>query len=197
VGARAGYWKRSAFPDNEMNATFEAGLPGTGPLPVHLHTGRPTPWSEGCVVRSSPDSAPSWIGNLQPGYGYAMKIILWDDANAFIVIAKGASYFVRPDNPDNWRFLDLLGIDCVLSPSRDVALLATYTDVIAISTKGVELWRRTVAVDGVTSLHIESELIYGRAAVDSPDDWRSFVLRLDDGTDGKQGAAPEPPMRRA
>lgn len=124
-----------------------------------------------------------WIGNLQLGWGYANEIIKWQAANAFIVIAKGATYFVNPDNPVDWRCLDLTGIDCIISPTEDVALLATYTDVVAISNRGSELWRRTVAVDGVLSLEIENEEIHGQAGMDPPDEWRRFSIRLLDGMD--------------
>lgn len=166
-----------------MIANLEPGLPGTGPPPIHLHAGRPTPWSEGCVVRFAPASATPWIANVQTGYGYATKIIEWSTANAVIVIAKGASYFVCPDRPDPWTFHDLLGIDCVLSPNGEMALLATYTDIVAISPDGSQRWRRTVALDGVEVDRIERGLAHGRAGIDPPDDWRSFTIRLADGRD--------------
>jgi hypothetical protein len=102
-----------------------------------------------------------------------------------IVIANGASYFVRPDRPEEWRFIDLLGIDCVVVPSRDIALLSTYTDVVAISTDGCPKWRRTVAVDGVEIVRIETGLVHGRAGIDPPDGWRPFSLRLDDGKEAE------------
>jgi len=164
-----------------MTATFEAGLPGTGPLPIHLHTGKPTPWSEGCVVRFLRTSGESWVGNLQSGYGYANKIVPWIEAGALVVIAKGASYFVHPDQPQQWRFLDLLGIDCIVAPSRQIAILSTYTDVVAISRDGSEKWRRAVAVDGIDILSIDNGLIRGSAGIDPPDEWHPFALRLDDG----------------
>ncbi len=34
-----------------MIALFEAGLPGDGLEPLHLQAGKPTPWTEGCIVR--------------------------------------------------------------------------------------------------------------------------------------------------
>jgi hypothetical protein len=173
-----------------MTATFEPGLSGTGPLPVHLHTGKPTPWSEGCVVRFLPESGQSWIANLQTGWGYARKIIAWDKADAFIVIANGASYFVCANQPERWRFHDLTGIDCVIAPAGQTAILTTHTDIVAISTDGSELWRRTVAVDGVEGLRIENGLIYGSAGVDPPDEWQPFLLRLSDGKELEPGAAP-------
>ena len=106
-----------------------------------------------------------------------------------LVIAKGASYFVQPQEPKTWRFLDLLGIDCVIAPSAQCAVLATYTDVVTIDRGGSPLWRRTVAVDGVEIEKIQNGLIYGRAGIDPPDEWHRFVLRLDDGTEAEPGAS--------
>ncbi len=168
-----------------MIATFEPGLPGTGPLPVHLHTGRPTPWTEGCVVRFTPPSGPSWIGNLQRGHGYATKIVEWPRATAVFVIAKGATYFIRADVPADWRFLDLLGVDCILAPHGEAALLLTYSDVVSISTHGSDLWRRNVAIDGVEITTVENGLIRGMGGIDPPDEWRPFVLHLDTGEDAE------------
>ncbi len=166
-----------------MRATFEAGLPGTGPLPIHLHAGRPTPWSEGCVVRFNRGADNEWIGNLQTGYGYATKLIDWADADATIVIAKGAVYFVRPNVPDNWRYLDMLGIDCRMTNPGDIAILSTYTDVVALLPDGREKWRRSVAIDGVEIQSIRDGLVYGRAGIDPPDEWHPFTLDLQTGSD--------------
>lgn len=168
-----------------MRAILEPGLSGTGPTPVHLHTGHPTPWSEGCVFRFEPDTAPTWIGNLQSGYGYATKVLPWENAGAMIVIVKGATYFVRPDVPDDWRFIDLLGIDCVLAGPDDLAILGTYTDVVAIQRNGSELWRRSVAVDGVEIQRIDNGIIHGFAGIDPPDEWHPFAILITDGTDAE------------
>ena len=174
-----------------MTAKIEAGLPGIGPLPVHLHTGNPTPWSEGCVVRFTSKSGDEWIGNLQRGYGYATKLIEWPDANAFIVIAKGATYFVRPNEPTNWTYFDLLGIDCMMLPQHDIALLSTYTDVVAISNGGDEIWRRSVAIDGVEITKIENGLIHGTAGIDPPDEWHPFLLQVATGNDAEPSDEPK------
>jgi hypothetical protein len=173
-----------------MRAILEPGLSGTGPMPVHLHTGRPTPWSEGCVFRFEPDTGPMWIGNLQGGYGYATRIVPWEFAGAVIVIAKGATYFVRPDVIGDWKFIDLLGIDCVLAPSQEVAILSTYNDVVAITRNGSELWRRSVAIDGVEIQRIEKGVVSGLAGIDPPDEWHRFALLLADGTDAEPLSGP-------
>lgn len=175
-----------------MIATLEAGLPGTGPLPVHLHTGKPTPWSEGCVVRFTPRAGDEWIGNLQSGYGYATKVTEWPEANAVVVIAKGATYFIRPDHPNDWIYIDLLGIDCIVAPTGELAVLSTYTDVVAISVDGAERWRRSIAIDGVEITKIESGLIHGSAGIDPPDEWHPFALQLETGNDAEQTDEREP-----
>ncbi|XZE46850.1 hypothetical protein SH467x_002146 [Pirellulaceae bacterium SH467] len=174
-----------------MMANLEAGIPGTGPEPIHLHAGKPTECSEGCVVRFTSKSGEEWIGNIQHGYGYATKIIEWQEANAFIVIAKGASYFVRPNEPTNWKHLDLLGIDAIVLPQHDIALLSTYTDVVAISHIGDEIWRRTVAIDGVEITKTDNGIVLGSAGIDPPDEWHPFVLRLDTGDDAEPSDAPK------
>jgi len=166
-----------------MIATIEAGLPGTGPLPIHLHTGRPTPWSEGCVVRFNPDADNEWIANIQTGYGYSTKLIEWPDANAIVVIAKGAAYIVRPNAPDDWNFIDLLGINCVITMAGDIAILTTYTDVVTILPNGNERWRRSVAIDGVQLESVDNELIHGSAGIEPPDEWHPFTLSLETGKD--------------
>lgn len=176
-----------------MIATIQPGLPGNGPLPVHLHTGRPTPWSEGCVVRFTPQIGDEWLGNLQTGYGYATKIVEWPEANAVVVIAKGAVYLVRPDHPGEWTFIDLMGIDCVIAPTRDLALISTYTDVVVVSTDGTERWRRSLAVDGVEITSVRNDLIHGNAGIDPPDEWHPFLLALQTGADAEQSSQPVPP----
>jgi hypothetical protein len=171
-----------------MITVFDVGLPGSGAKPVHLHAGNPTPWSEGCVVRFLPECGPAWIGNLQKGYGYSKKIVFWDEAHAFIVIANGATYLVWADQSEKWRFFDLLGIDCVIDPTGKTAILSTYTDVVAISVDGTEKWRRTIAADGVEVVQIENGVIHGKAGIDPPDEWHPFWLRLNDGEQIEPGA---------
>jgi hypothetical protein len=128
------------------------------------------------------------MGNFQTGYGHATKVVAWPEANAVVVIAKGAVYLVRPDQPEEWTFIDLLGMDCVIAPTRDLALISTYTDVIAVSIDGKERWRRSVAVDGVEITGIRNGVVLGNAGIDPPDEWHAFLLALDSGIDvGQSG----------
>lgn len=167
-----------------MHAQFEPGLPGTGPLPVHMHQGRPTPWSEGFVIRVIPDEGNEWIANVQGGYGYAKKIIPWPEAKLIFAIANGGVYLLFPEEPDHWRFLDASGIDGHISLRHELAMITTYNDVIAIRPDGAIAWRRSLAVDGVEIKQIDLDKIIGRACLDPPDYWIDFAIRIADGSDG-------------
>jgi hypothetical protein len=145
--------------------------------------GRPSPWSEGIVVRFEPDAGPEWIGNLEPGYGGTTKIVPWEDAHAFIVIADGATYFVRPDAPDDWRHLAADGWDCVLTPSHDLAILCTEDGLSAITRNGSELWSRWLALDGYRVHGIHGGAIHGRAQ--TQDEEYPFAILLSNGTDAR------------
>jgi len=76
------------------------GLPGVGPSPKHFHQGRPTPWSEGFVVRFWNSDGSHWVGNFQQGnYGYH-DVVLWPEANAIVVVAlRRAPELTRPCSP--------------------------------------------------------------------------------------------------
>lgn len=154
-------------------------------MPVHLHAGHPTPWSEGIVVRIEPDEGPAWIANAQPGVGYARKLHFWHRANSLIMIARGAVYLVCPDPPSEWQFVDFTGIDCQLTPSESLAIISTYTDVIAIGLDWTIRWSLDLAIDGVELLDVRDDFILGRACIDPPDGWQPFTLKTLDGSGAK------------
>ena len=130
----------------------------------------------GCLTNGLPNE---WIANLQTGSGYATKLIDWHDADATVVIVKGATYFVRQHTPNEWQYLDLPGIDCTVAQAGDLAILATYTDVVAVLADGHEKWRRRVAIDGVEIQSIGNGLVCGAAGIDPPGEWQPFTLCLD------------------
>ncbi|MBX3449645.1 MAG: hypothetical protein KF777_08810 [Planctomycetaceae bacterium] len=166
-----------------MIATFAPGLPGTGSQPVHFHTGQPTPWREGCVIRFQLADGSARFGNLQRGHGYSTKIVEWLQANALIIFVEGATYFVRESSLEEWRFLDTLGIDCTVTPSGELALVTTCTDVVALNPDGSQRWRRELAIGGVIIESIDDGVVRGTLCMDPPEGWFSFSLRLDSGED--------------
>jgi hypothetical protein len=95
---------------------------------------------------------------------------------------------VRPDRRSDWKCLDSLGIDCIVAPTRDLAILSTYTDVVAVSADGSERWRRSAAADGVLISSVEGGLVRGSAELDPPGGWRSFAIEAATGRDAGRDA---------
>ncbi|PQO26564.1 hypothetical protein [Blastopirellula marina] len=166
-----------------MNVILESGLDGAGPSPMYLHrSDEPAAGQEGCVFRIVSDDSEPCLVNAQAGFGYATAATVWEAASAVLLIAKGATYFLKPQAPPVWTYLSDTGIECVFSPDAKISVISSYDEVIAINQAGEELWRRTVAIDGVVSLRIENGLVHGQACHDPPDDWAPFTLRLADGS---------------
>jgi len=94
-----------------------------------------------------------------------------------------------------WLAVGLSTSVCLLHPGRNLArmvavdgyfgsfyalesklLIASATEVIALSVQGVELWRTPVAVDGVLLHRHDATQVWGDAELDPPGGWRPFVL---------------------
>jgi hypothetical protein len=81
------------------------GLPGNGPVPKHFHTGHPTPWAEGFVVRFWNADGSEWVGNFEPWWSGCSKLVDWPEANSIAVIAGGNFYLIDARNPDCYSTL--------------------------------------------------------------------------------------------
>ncbi len=164
-------------------ASTEEGLPGHGDPPVYLHVGSPTPWSEGLVVRFASDEGSSWIANVRRGHGYQTALWRWEAANRFVVVAGGDAFLVNPQAPSEWTFLTHLATSCLFAEDGANAFIATYTDVVAIDSNGVKRWVRQLAIDGVEFAGLTRGVLEGKACMDPPEDWSSFRLSAEDGSD--------------
>ncbi len=152
-------------------------------MPVHLHMGRPTPWSEGIVVRVDPDHSEAWTVNAQGGDGYTSKIVEWGEARCVVLIAKGACYLIRPDAHAEWQLIEPWSSDCLLTPDQTLALILTFDGITVLSQKGHVEWRRSLGIDGIEITHLTKDIIEGVACIDPPDDWVPFRIRTRDGAD--------------
>ena len=76
------------------------GLPGEGPEPRHFHTGHPTPWAEGLVIRFWNEDGTEWVGNFQ-GHR-SREIVLWREADAVVVLVMDNLYVVDAHNPEHY-----------------------------------------------------------------------------------------------
>ena len=141
------------------------GLPGEGPLPLHFHTGHPTPWAEGIVIRFRNEDGTEWVGNFQSRSGGA-EAILWPEANAVAVIAGGDFYLIDAKDPDSYTTLgsQCIASEVVLNEHRNVLVVAEGYGLHAFDTNRNRIWlkgpsgfiRRIVGSAG-TSVTVEIE----------------------------------------
>ena len=75
------------------------GLSGEGPAPKHFHLKRPTPWSEGFVVRFWNQDGSEWVGNFQGLQDWSTRVVLWPEADFIVVLAMDNFYLVDAGNP--------------------------------------------------------------------------------------------------
>ncbi len=167
-----------------IDAHVLPGLPSTGPMADHLHMASGTPWSEGHVIRFSDDATSDLTVNFQNGNGYATKNISWNDTDKFVIIAKGASYFIHISNRERSCFVCDFGIDCRITPDAKNAFIATYHDVLMISLTGDTCWRTHLAVDGIEFEDVGNDTIRCQIRMDPPDDWRAVSLSRANGEHG-------------
>ncbi len=145
------------------------GLPGEGPIPGHFHTGHPTPWAEGFVVRFWNEDGTDWVGNFQGrGFGRA-NVSLWPEANAISTIAGGSYYLIDSGNPDSYSTLGPQSVvgDMGFDEHRQMLFVAEGYRVHAYDVQRRKLWSKgpggyatkiAKCVGGVLTVEIEQEI---------------------------------------
>ncbi|WP_442482253.1 hypothetical protein [Aeoliella sp. SH292] len=168
-----------------MKCTILPGLPASGDPSHHFCFEQPSPWAEGLVVSFTASQGNTWVGNFQQGHGYATKLIEWPAANAVIVVASGAVYFVSLDHSKPWQCYHALGIDCILTPNQGDAVISTYDHLLMIGQSGQVVWRRLLAIDGIDLevKSVQNEEISGMYCWDPPEGWSPFRVSRVNGTD--------------
>jgi hypothetical protein len=163
-----------------MKCTILPGLPASGDPPHHFCFEQPSPWAEGLVVSFTNSQGNVWVGNFQEGRGYATKIIEWPAANAVVLIARGAVYFISTTTPEHWKCHGDLGIDCIVTPDGLNAVISTYEHLQIIDQSAEVAWRTHLAIDGIEIDRVEDHEIAGTYCWDPPEGWSPFrVARVD------------------
>ena len=146
------------------------GLPGEGPTPLHFHTGLPTPWAEGFVVRFWNEDETEWVGNFQGRQDWSTKILLWPEAQSIVVLAMDNFYLVDAVKPDSYVTLESFALvdNLMLGDENRLLFVAESTAVHAFDRERRLLWSRRIVngydlqltrcADGVLVVDVEREL---------------------------------------
>jgi hypothetical protein len=147
-----------------------AGLPGDGPTAYYFHSGHPTPWKEGFVVRFWNQDGTGWVGNFQGLQNRGAKVVLWPEADSVIVVAMDAFYLLDAHNPDNYVTLGSVGpVDDVMLDGDHMHLFVSESEQIRGYGRDRRLlWTRSGlggydaqlkgCAEGVLTVEVEEEL---------------------------------------
>ncbi len=170
---------------NTVVEQFEVlpGLPPYGePARVFSATGTGA-HSEGLVVRFTPPSARSWVGNFVPGQISAYELLAAhpNGRDAF-VIAGGQGYVV---NPLSQQIVETFGgaiVDAFMYPTKS-ALVLNHQDIRfeAIGAGGRSWLTRRISWDGMRSIERIGAMLTGEAWEPGADLWHPFRVDLNTG----------------
>jgi len=109
---------------------------------------------DGPILEVVPNDSPSWIGVFASGrYGpsaLARWLLGWPDCNSFCVVADGAGYVVRADEPTRWLEVGLYPItDVRVALDEKLVVFADFTRLIAYSADGLVWVTPRLSWDGV------------------------------------------------
>ncbi len=159
-----------------------AGLPAEGPLAKHYHLGNPTPWSESYVVRLTTSSGETWVGNFKFGHSYYSQVILWREAQLFVVIVGGACYLVSGQDADKYDCHQTTATGALFNEDQTKLFVADYTSLYAYDLTGSILWvHKNLGADGIDLTSCTAGFIEGSACLDPPEIWVDFRLAEADG----------------
>ncbi len=160
------------------------GLPSDGPLPKHFHSGHPTPWAEGFVVRFWNDDGTEWVGNFQGQWGVESVFDL-PESTVLIVIADGACYFLPKSDPERYTCHGH-GVTSALVDEEGTLLILAYRggDLVAYGRDGTRVWvRDSFAVVGIELKSCTDGIVTVDIEYDYEGSWRTVQIRAEDGTD--------------
>jgi hypothetical protein len=144
----------------------EAGeFPGTGKLrasQIFIPPPQGRPEHNGLWLKVKAANGRTWIGVFALGYLSSRtfsRVVSTPDLDRMCVIAQGAAYFVRADNPDDWEEIPLLPVTDVRAvPECNLLVLSDETSLAAYSRDGL-VWRTGVCSDELRITSITDDTI--------------------------------------
>ena len=155
------------------------GLPGEPPFPVQIALPGVSTFREGYVLRISPTTGLSWVGNFQPGAsGYCAFLALHTDRLA--VIAGGLGYVIDANRRVVQHSFGGDITEVVPLPNSAEFLAISNTDIERHSSTHLAWRSRRVAWDGIRRLQLHGGTLLGQAR-HFDDSWHHFELELASG----------------
>jgi hypothetical protein len=142
--------------------------PGTGKLrdPV-IYFPQPLEGREGSGLwlKVKAASGKSWVGVFAFGYPSPpafSRVVSSPDPDRFCVIANGAAYIVKSDEPKVWDKIPVMPVlDVRLVPERELIVFSDFTHLVAYRNNSLAWQSPRVCWDDLKIIRITRELIEG------------------------------------
>lgn len=152
------------------------GLPGEPPYPVQIALPGVSTFREGYVLRISPKSGASWVGNFQMGCSYYSASVELH-TNRLAVIAGGLGYVIDANRREVQHTFggDIMHI--VPLPNCAELLAVSNTDIERHSSTHRVWLSKRIAWDGIGRVQLHGNSLHGYAR-HFDDSWHHFELDL-------------------
>jgi len=138
-------------------------------VPLHFHTGHPTPWTEGLVIRFWNEDGTDWVGNFQNRWGWSHKVLSWPEAEALAVLVRYDFYLIDFNDPSSFVTLPSSVVSgAMLDDEHKLLFVTDSSSVHAFGRDRQLLWKTDAlggyfprlmnCVDGVLSIEVEEEM---------------------------------------
>jgi hypothetical protein len=169
-----------SFPHRYSYAPLDAGPGDSGP--TYSYPGARTDGGhDGLLVRCHAPGHDPWIGLFASGGWGARGLYPHPDEQTLCVVADGAGYMVRVDDPTQWMEIEADPVvDVRPLPSQGLLLVSNHSRVVAYGRTGVA-WTTWLPVDGIEFSDITADQIRGWATDPMYDDRIHFSIDLGTG----------------
>jgi hypothetical protein len=143
-------------------------IPGTGKLDIPvLYFPRPVhrPEHDGLWLRIRANKGTPWVGVFAFGYASPQafsRVVSWADPEHVCVVAGGAGYLVKADEPERWERIPVTPVlDIRSAPEHGLLVLADFTKLAAYGSKGLAWQSPRVCWDELKIVAVSSDRIEG------------------------------------
>src|ERR1700730_3319285 len=170
--ARRANGRRMLDVDLKFPRSYEAEevreIPGAGELDVPvLYFPRPVHRSEheGLWLRIRAENGKPWIGVFAFGYTSPpafSRVVSSPDPERLCVVAKGAAYLVKANEPDRWERIPVSPVlDIRSAPEHGLLILGDFTRLVAYGSKGLVWKSPRICWDDLKIVAVSSDRIEG------------------------------------
>jgi len=177
--------------DMDIDLTFaqtytvntDAWLPsGRGSIPLYYYPGASIDGGhDGSLLEITPNDGLTWLAMFADGpQGMLSGVYGCPGGHSICVVSSGRCYFVKADDPQQWREKMETIREVKALPDHNMLILRDATSLIAYGAHGF-LWKtEAISIHGLTIESVAGNVLHGRALLFNRqgDTWMGYEVNL-------------------